>query len=285
LDRPGGPTIGGMRRLAPVIAVVLGIAACLWLLLRDDHVDSPAPSGLTREQPIDPTMPPALAGAASEAGQPRAEKAADEAPPARSEKEYSFLVSDWRSAPVGGATVHIDRETVVYGPPDTPVERGWRPIASTATDTDGKADLRFSTEREGQHDGPNLRIRVTPPSDRDDIAEAWRMWAPQDRTVYEFTRSHVIGGRVTQPDGGPAAGAQVFVGRLSSGSNIRDPAWLKSRADAEGRFVVRGIPTAGTFKLHVWAVGEGTPPPETSADIANAQEVVLDTRTVELTVP
>jgi hypothetical protein len=271
-----------MRRPVLILAIALGIAAGLWLLLSGKQQNADGPAELDRGQPIEETAPPTLAGV-SEGELPPGKAHGAATPQADSVQGYTFLVRDWRGAPVESATVQIERETLAYEPLGNTV-RGWRPVVSAATDAEGGARLRVSTDV-GQRDGPNLRIRVTPPSERDDIYEAWRIWPPQEPTVYEFARSHVIGGRVAHADGTPASGAQVFVGYLGTGSKFVSPAWRETTADAEGKFVVRGIPTTSTFRMHVWAVAAGQEPPARSAVVPNAQDVVLDTRVVELVVP
>jgi hypothetical protein len=117
------------------------------------------------------------------------------------------------------------------------------------------------------HTGPDGAVRVGPLPPGDFAIEvthpdavrmegaAPRLGGLDEPLVVRLPRGHAIGGKVVWPDGTPAAGADVDVVAYDE----EDVDWQVGgqSSDADGRFLVRGIPGVGKVAIHASARRDG----------------------------
>ncbi len=208
----------------------------------------------------------------------------DEADEARTARlvAHEIEVLDYRSAPVEGVRVFIERDWNDYSS-GTHV-RGWRVLDQGATNDGGLVRLAADpARRKDLKDGFNHRLRVVPPKGREDLAATWRTWKPTPKETFRLLQRHVVGGVVVDGSGAAIAGATVFIGDLPNGDYaVTNPEWRKTTTGARGRFRFDDLPPTSDWRADVWAIRPGEALPRTSRDVRSSQSVALDDRHVEI---
>jgi hypothetical protein len=252
-------------------AVVLATAAAAVLLAqrcRSAHVDEEGERAdrVGESEASSPVLEPSSVQRRTPA--PPARQAGSE--PDRPEPSYSFRIGDYRASGIEGVRVTIQR--------DSSDLKTWRTLAEGVTDFHGMARFTIpDLDKVLPKDGANRRIRVTPPPDRDDLIETWKLWKPTPSTLWDLTELHVVGGRILDSAGQRVAGATVAVGSLDPPGLLK-PQWRTTKTDGEGRFKISGIPTTPDGQIDAWCVPPGAELPGRSSEVQGAIRTALGNR-------
>lgn len=269
------------RRWMLGVATLLAILAAM-LLMRAERADETPLRDESRTHAARPTSP-VLEGGTHHPSRTTTEPSPPPHPQTTPEKgsdqdfSYSFRIGDHRALGVEGVRVSIER--------DSSDLKTWRVLAEGSTNIHGIAKFTIpGLDHVLPKDGLNLRIRVSPPPDRDDLIETWKLWKPTPSTLWDLDEMHVVAGQVLDSADRPVAGATIAVGTLSEHGVVK-PQWQTTTSDDAGRWVVRGLPTTPDRQISIWAVAPGVALPERSSEIQGAVGTALGNRGVTVRVP